>query len=115
LYSIKPSSGAVGSSVTITGNNFANLNTVLFDGNVAARNISAVTSPNGASETLTFTVPSSLSPDCKPNQACPMYVLLTSAKTYSVTIENESNAGDANKRSNALQFTVTGGTTSIPQ
>jgi hypothetical protein len=44
-----------------------------------------------------------------------MYVLLTSAKTYSVTVENESDAGDAGKRSNALQFTITGGTTSIPQ
>ncbi len=95
ITSISPSQGAVGSTATISGSGFASSNTILFGGNVAANDIAPV---NG---TLTFTIPSSMGPYCKPMEACPMYELLVSKGTYSVTVLN------ANGTSNALSYTIT--------
>src|SRR6266403_5396085 len=39
LYTLSPAAGAVGTSLSITGFGFTNSNTVLMDGNLAARNV----------------------------------------------------------------------------
>ena len=78
---------------------------------------SNVTSANGVSTTntasnvmiapttemLTFTVPSSLSPYCAPDSACPMYMRLATPGQYSVTVMN------SNGTSNAITFTIGSG------
>jgi hypothetical protein len=100
LDSVSPSSGPVGSTVTLAGSGFLPDNKVLFDGSVAASDAKPASSANGT-ETLVITVPSSMGADCKAGQACPMYAILVTPKTYSVTVENEN--GD----SNAVEFAVT--------
>jgi peptidoglycan hydrolase-like protein with peptidoglycan-binding domain len=102
---ISPTSGPVGTSVMITGvatNELGTTETVLMNGLVAAPNV-AVASDGS----VTFTVPGSLAPNCgfAPMTACPMFMALTTARTYSVSIINPSST-------NALlvgDFTVTGG------
>jgi len=99
---IAPISGKVGSTVSVYGSGFLPTNTVLFDGgpvnDVAAE----------SSSVLTFTVPSSVGADCKPDQACPMYERLISNGTNTISVRN------ANGTSNSVNFTVTGGTMVIP-
>ena len=58
VTALSPTSATVGTQVTVTGTNFAASNTVLFDGLLAASNVSS----NGT--TLIFTVPQSLRPNC---------------------------------------------------
>ena len=113
LYYLNPTSGAVGTTVSITGFGFTNSNTVLMDGSVAASNvpitssiaIACTTNPTchgGINQTITFTVPSALSPYCAPGTACPMYMRLVTPATYAITVQN------SNGTSNTLYFTVTG-------
>jgi hypothetical protein len=85
--------------VTITGTGFANTNTVLF-GNYSA---GAGVSTNGTS--LTFTVPSNISPACSPSGACPEFLMVVSPGVYQVSVET------AGGTSNALPFTVVAPTT----
>lgn len=116
LYNESPSSGAVGTTVTLTGFGFTNSNTVLMDGNVAASNvpitssiaISCTTNPSchgGINQSITFTVPSALAPYCAPGYACPQYMRLLTPGSYQITVLN------SNGTSNALTFTVTSGST----
>jgi peptidoglycan hydrolase-like protein with peptidoglycan-binding domain len=120
LYAISPTSGAVGTTVSITGFGFTNSNTVLMDGTVAAQNvpitssiaIACTTNPTchgGINQTITFTIPGSLSPNCPTGSMCPMYMRLVTPATYAITVQN------ANGTSNTLYFTVTGGTTNNQQ
>ena len=113
LYYLNPTSGAVGTTVSITGFGFTNSNTVLMDGNVAAQNvpitssiaIACTTNPTchgGINQTITFTIPSALAPYCAPGTACPMYMRLVTPATYAITVQN------SNGTSNTLYFTVTG-------
>lgn len=115
LYSINPTSGQVGASVSITGFGFTNSNTVLMDGLVAAQNvpitssiaIACTTNPTchgGINQTITFTVPSALAPYCAPGQMCAQYMRQVMPGTYNITVLN------ANGASNTLYFTVTGST-----
>lgn len=119
LYSITPSSGIVGTTVSITGFGFTSDNMVLMDGSVAARNvpitssiaIACTTNPSchgGINQTITFTIPSALSPNCPVGSMCPMYMRLVTPATYSIVVVN------SNGTSNTLYFTVTGATGAQP-
>lgn len=112
LYSIRPTAGAVGTTVSVTGFGLTNDNTVLMDGNVAARNlaitssiaIACTTDPachGGINQTIQFVVPSALSPYCAPGMACAQYMREVTPGTYSITVMND------NGTSNTLKFTVT--------
>ena len=103
LSSITPTSGKVGSTVTIYGKGFLATNTVLFGGGP----VNNVYSVNGGSK-LSFVVPSSVGADCKANQACPMYARLITNGTYTVAVRN------VNGTSGTLSFIVTGGGVVIP-
>jgi hypothetical protein len=98
IANLSPSSGSVGTSVTVSGSGFGATSTVLINGMVAA---SLTNLPVSSTGTLTFVVPSSLGPNCAPTQPCPLYLLLVNPGTYNVTVVSN---GDT---SNALPFTVT--------
>jgi peptidoglycan hydrolase-like protein with peptidoglycan-binding domain len=119
LYYLNPTSGAVDTTVSVTGFGFTNSNTVLMDGSVAASNvpiassiaIACTTNPachGGINQTITFTIPSALSPNCPAGSMCPMYMRLVTPATYTITVQN------SNGSSNTLYFTVTGGTSAQP-
>ena len=98
ITSLNPSSGGVGTAVTITGSGFtATGNTIKLGNYVGAQSVS---SADGA--TLTFTIPASLSPYCPAGQACPMYAMLTRPGTYQVSVTNVDGP------SNQVPFVVTG-------
>ncbi|MBA3789352.1 peptidoglycan-binding protein [Patescibacteria group bacterium] len=113
INSISPTSGAVGTTVSITGYGFTSDNTVLFAGG-AIRNvpvsssiaIACTTDPNcrgGIRQTLLFTVPSSIGPNCPPGSLCPLYARLVTPGDYQISVQN------TNGTSNAVTFTVTSG------
>lgn len=119
LYDLSPTSAPVGATVTLTGFGFTNSNTILFDGNLVARDvpitssraIACTTSPSchgGINQTLTFTVPSALSPNCPVGSMCPLYMRMVTPGQYSVTVQNENGV------SNTVIFTVTADSTSTP-
>ncbi|MBI5004551.1 peptidoglycan-binding protein [Candidatus Kaiserbacteria bacterium] len=93
---LAPVSGPVGTTVTIYGTNFSQWgNTVRF-GNGAITNVA---STNGT--TITFTVPTYLSPYCPLNYACAMYAQVVSPGVYPVSVINGNGLS-----SNASIFTV---------
>ena len=96
LVSLSPNSGAVGTQITIGGSGFTNDNIIHFGGGAVGNVIS------GNGKTLSFTVPSSIGPYCKPGTMCPMYMMEVTPRAYDVYVENESGT------SNTMQFTVTG-------
>ncbi len=99
LDSVSPTSGSVGSVVTLRGAGFTGDNTILLSGNVGVRNVHLTSFTNGH-QNLVFTIPSSISPNCKPGEMCPMYVRLVLPGIYSVAVEN------SNGTSNALSFKI---------
>ena len=103
---LTPSSGPVGTVVTIHASGFASTgNQVTLDGMVDG-SLNDVSSPDG--KTLTFTVPSSLGPNCKPDQACPMYMIVVTARSYTVAVISNGVTY------NIGTFTVTGGGLQVP-
>ncbi len=84
-FSLSPSSGLVGTMVTIHGSGFAATgNTVTFGGLVGP-SMKDISSPDG--KMLTFTVPSTLGPNCKPTEPCPQFIMvITPPHTYSVSV-----------------------------
>ena len=104
INSVLPVSGPVGTKVTISGSGFTANNTVLLDSLVAASNISSAA--NGQAS-ISFTVPSSIAPDCKKGEACPMFLREVISGTYSVSVENQNGI------SNALNFNVTANANSV--
>lgn len=120
LYNESPTAGVVGTTVTLTGFGFTNSNTVLMDGSVAASNvpisssiaIACTTNPTchgGINQSIVFTIPSSLSPNCPVGSMCPMYMRLVTPASYQITVLN------SNGTSNAITFTVTSGGTNNQQ
>jgi len=116
LYSVNPAAGTVGTSISITGFGFTNNNTVLVDGLVAARNvpisssiaIACTTSPlchGGINQTIVFTMPTNLSPNCPVGSLCPMFLKEVTAGVHTLSIQND------NGTSGTLSFTVTGTST----
>jgi hypothetical protein len=104
---LSPTSGLIGSTVTIHGSGFAATgNKVLFNGMVAA-SMSNLSSANG--KTLTFVVPQDLGPNCKPNEMCAQYLMVVGARAYTVTVVSNGVT------QNLGTFTVTaGGDTKLP-
>lgn len=112
LYSLSPESGSVGATVSIRGFGFSNSNTILIDGLVAARDVPIASSVaimcttdsschGGINQTITFTLPSTISPDCPIGSACPLYVRMLTPGNVTITVRNAENV------SNGLDFTVT--------
>jgi hypothetical protein len=91
---LAPNAGYVGTQVTIYGSNLSSVNTILF-GNGAIQN---VYSSNGTS--ITFTVPSYVTPYCASGYACPQYAQQITHGTYNVSVLG------SNGTSNAISFNV---------
>lgn len=97
IYSLSPTSGPVGTQVTIKGFGFTSSgNTITANGRYFANNL---VSSDGA--TLQFTIPSETGYSCPPPLACPMYLIQVTPGNYPITVIN------ANGTSNAVTFTVT--------
>ena len=95
ITSLSPTSGPVGSTVTIYGTGFSSWgNTVRF-GNGAITNVSSTGS------SITFTVPAYLSPYCVNGVVCPMYAQVVTPGVYPVSVINASG-----NTSNVNTFTV---------
>ncbi len=94
--SLSPTSGAAGTSVTITGHNFTSSSTVLFGPGAIH---TATTSADGTQ--LTFTVPESIGPDCQAGHPCPMWAAMLTHGTYNVRVRT----GDVITKE--VKFTVT--------
>jgi hypothetical protein len=99
ISSLSPSSGAVGSVVTITGTGFSSAGNVINFDVYTFNNISSTN--NGT--TLTFNVPSTIFYNtCQTGKMCPNFARPTTNGNYGVTVTNQ------NGTSNSLVFTVTG-------
>ena len=94
IQNISPSSGTVGTSVTLSGYGFTNNSTVYFGGSP----ISNLYSNNGTN--LSFTIPEYTSV-CPPGAYCIMMARQVTPGTYSIYIQNQ------NGTSNTVNFTVT--------
>lgn len=114
LYTVSPSSGKSGDTISITGRGFSNDNIILIDGLVAARNVPIASSiavmctndpscHGGIRQTLTFEMPSSIAPYCAPAMACPLYIRLLTPGTYQISVKTS----DAASTSNSLPFKLT--------
>jgi peptidoglycan hydrolase-like protein with peptidoglycan-binding domain len=115
LYSVTPSAAAVGSSMSVTGFGFTSSNNILIDGMLAVRGalvtssvaIACTNSPTchgGINQTITFTLPSALSPNCPIGSYCALYINDLTPGVHTLSVQNE------NGTSNGIQFTVTGAT-----
>ncbi len=108
-----PMSGSIGTAVTLS--NFSErdeADTVLMNGDVAARDIFV-----SASDTLTFTIPVSLSPDYRPDQdrICPKLALPVVPGEYKVDVMSGNGVTTAPVTlGTGGIFTVTGNATSSP-
>lgn len=94
LESVSPAVGLIGSTIELRGSGFTGDNQILLSGNVAARNVHLASVTNGH-QILSFTIPSDVSPDCKPGMMCAMYVLHVTSGVYSVTVQNENGTSNA--------------------
>lgn len=101
---LSPTSGPVGTEVTITGSGFAATNTVEFGDLVAAGLVPA--SSDGTQ--IVFRVPMSLAPNCNPHEACPQFLALVTPRAYSVSVISGSTTQDIGT------FTVTGVSVRLP-
>lgn len=99
ISSVSPSTGKIGTTVTVFGLGFTSSNTIYFSGSVVASNVQAASS-NGKMS-LVFNVPESIGPNCKAGEACPMYLRFVTPGTYTITVEN------GNGTSNPSNFIVT--------
>ena len=113
IYSLTPETGAVGTTVTIDGFGFTADNMIHFGSGVIAHATStpggrAIMCARGATnchpgvhQQITFVIPDSVGPYCKPGDMCPMYLQKITPGTYGVSVEN------TNGTSTPLTFTVT--------
>jgi fibronectin type 3 domain-containing protein len=121
IVSINPISGPIGTAVTLTGYGFTWNNTILLNGNlIIARNVPTSSSEptvcgnstngcqGGMEDTLKFAIPASVAPNCSIGVACPQYMEILQPGSYTISVEN------SNGTSNAVTFTITGGTTTTP-
>jgi peptidoglycan hydrolase-like protein with peptidoglycan-binding domain len=115
VYGVNPTSGSVGTTVSVTGFGFTSDNTILMDGSLAARDvpitssvaITCTTSPTckgGIRQTLQFTIPSTLGPNCPVGSECPTYLREVTPGQYDVSVQN------TNGTSNTSSFTVVSST-----
>jgi uncharacterized repeat protein (TIGR02543 family) len=99
ITSLNPSSGSIGTEVTIAGSGFGSSAQVLMNGLVAESNAFI---GNGS---ILFAIPSSLAPNCVAGQACPEFMEVVQPGTYQVAVLTN------NGTSNSLNFTVGTSTT----
>lgn len=81
---LSPTIGTVGTVVTIHGSDFSLTgNTVTLNGmvNGSLKNLTAQ-----SSGVIVFTIPSTLGPDCKPDKACPEYLMKVVNNDYTVAL-----------------------------
>jgi len=97
-----PSRGAVGTVIVISGSGFAATNTIEINGLTAA-GLKGVTSADG--KILKFKMPSTLGPNCNPNQPCAQFLIEVTSGDYTVTVISGT------KTQNAGTFTVIGNST----
>ncbi len=115
VYSMTPTSGPTGTTVTIDGRNFSNSNVIHFGAgaitNIPIDSSIAISCTNDSScipgihQRLTFTVPDSLSPYCASGFMCPMWMQKVTPGVYGVSVQSDGGT------SNAMNFTVTSGST----
>jgi IPT/TIG domain len=103
---ISPTSGPVGTMVTIHGSGFGADNDILMS-NLTSASFKDVASQNGT--TITFTIPSTLLPNCAPNQACPDFAMLVENGAFTISVVTNGSTQDVGT------FTVTGGGAPVPQ
>ena len=119
IYRITPTSGPLGTTISITGFGFTNDNTIHFGYGAtlhvpitSSLAIACTTDPSchgGINQTLTFVVPDTLNPACYySNPRCMIASQQTQPGPYDITVEN------TNGTSNTMQFTVTGSQTAAP-
>ena len=113
IYRMVPTSGPVGTAVTLYGRGFDLTGNIVHFGGGAIANVAA-SAPiavacttdsacvGGIRQSLTFTAPQSAGPYCAPGMACPMYELLITPGQYSVSITSSVGTSEA------VPFTVTG-------
>jgi peptidoglycan hydrolase-like protein with peptidoglycan-binding domain len=101
INSIAPSSGGVGTTVTIYGQGFTHSNTIHF----GLGGVMNVDSSNGT--TLTYTIPQSMGPLCAPGMYCAQYLQQVTAGSYNISVENSQGT------SNAASFLVTDSATQV--
>ena len=94
-----PTSGPVGTLVTVRGMGFTASSTVQFGG-MAGVAVTGV-SPDGSA--LTFLVPRNLGPICERGRPCPEFIMLVRAGMYDVTVTT------GGRQFAAGSFMVTGG------
>lgn len=112
VQSVSPTSGQVGTEVTLTGRFLSDSNIIHFGAGAigpvkitSSIAVACTTDPAcipGIRQTITFTVPSSVGPYCKAGMMCPMYMQLVTSGVYKVSVENENGI------SNAVDFSVVG-------
>lgn len=105
IISLQPTSGAIGTQVTIGGSGFTGDNTILLNGAVAAKNVAAqpaifhcpmipagstTTTCGNYAQTLTFRVPDSMGPYCPAGQFCALYLLRVAPGAYALSVRNEN-------------------------
>lgn len=100
IQSLYPSSGPVGTTVTIYGSGLFGTNTIYFGGSSRE-----VYSSNGTS--VSFTIPDYFSP-CPPGAYCIMMARQVTPSIYPIYIQNSGGT------SNTINFTVTGSTNTQP-
>gem|GEM_PF-3859199 len=97
--SMAPSSGPVGTTVTVSGMDFGATSTVTINGLVAA-SLRNLKSADG--KTLKFKIPGTLGPDCAPTQICAQFLLNVTPGPYSIAVASGLST------MNIGIFTVTG-------
>lgn len=99
ITSMDPTSGTVGTSVTLTGSGFTQ-SSILYFGTGVGKNASTTIASDGTK--ITFNVPTSTGPYCKPGTPCPYYMSrLVTPGTYAVRVTTDKGT------SNSINFTVT--------
>ena len=109
ITGIDPTSGAVGTEIAITGNNFTNEKKVNFGSGVilhvpisSTTEIQCFAAPCYSIQTITFAVPASLDAACRFTvPVCGMLTHMTTPGEHSVYVEN------SNGSSNPTAFIVT--------
>ncbi len=102
INSVSPTSGAIGTTVTVYGSGFLSTNTVLFGGGP----VGGVASPNGTS--LSFVVPSYVGVDCQAGQYCVALARPIPLGINTIAVRN------TNGTSNSQNFNVTSVVTQVP-
>lgn len=98
VSSVTPTSGPVGTQVTITGSNFGATTTVRL-GYGGLNNLETM---DGGTK-VTFTVPTALGPYCETGHPCPYYARLLTPGSYDLWVQNDQGS------SATSTFTVTDG------